>query len=161
MKHHILLIDDDLAFRKSMSDFLKDEGFHVTATESGDEAIALIRQGFFQFSIALVDYHMPVLSGLETIKLIKAIEPNLTIFTFSGDDSVEAYNSSLESGAVFFIEKDIQNAKLLGLLHRACADVEKRTKLVSVGDQTENQKIIEKIGMIGASECHREGCSAF
>ena len=68
MKHHILLIDDDLAFRKLMSDFLKDEGFRVTTTESGDEAISLIRQGVFEFSIVLVDYHMPVLSGLETIK---------------------------------------------------------------------------------------------
>lgn len=156
MKHHILLIDDDLAFRRSMSGFLKDEGFLVTDTDSGDEAIALTRQGVSQFSIALVDYHMPVLSGLETIKSLKLIDPNLIIFAFSGDDSVETYNSALESGAVFFIEKDIPNAKLLGLLHRACSDVEKRTKLVSVGDHTENQKLIEKIGMIGVSDSMAE-----
>ena len=157
MKHHILLVDDDLAFRKAMSDFLKDEGFLVTAIESGDEAIALVRQDVAKFSLALVDYHMPMLSGLETIKALKSLDAEMTIFTFSGDDSEEAFNKSLESGAVFFIEKDISNQKLLGLLHRVCTDLDRRTKVATViSDHSENQKIITQIGMVGVSNSMAE-----
>ena len=102
MKHNILLIDDDKSFRDSMSLFLKDEGFCVRALSNGDEAVALVRQQIVPFSIALVDYHMPETSGLETIKGLKGVDSKLQIFAFSGDDSVTAHNNSLESGAAFF-----------------------------------------------------------
>ena len=70
MKHQILFVDDDALFRKAMTIFLKDEGYSVTSVSNGDEAIALVRQNVNQFSLALVDYNMPELSGYETIKKI-------------------------------------------------------------------------------------------
>ena len=117
MKHHILLVDDDALFRSAMTMFLNDEGFAVTAVSSGDEAIARVRQGFDHYSLALVDYHMPELSGSETIAALKECDPSLIVYTFSGDDSDEAFQKSLSSGAVFFIQKDISNEKFLGLIH--------------------------------------------
>lgn len=152
MKHNILLVDDDLAFRKSMSSFLEDEGFFVKAVSSGDEAVAVVRQKLIPFSLALIDYHMPDLKGPDTIKKLKEYNSSLTVLGLSGDDSVNAHNDSLESGAVFFIEKDIGEAKLLSILHRACREVEKRTKPVSISSHGENQKLIESVGMVGVSE---------
>ncbi len=152
MKHNILLIDDDKSFRDSMSLFLKAEGFCVRALSNGDEAIALVRQQIILFSVALVDYHMPETSGLETIRGLKDADSKLQIFAFSGDDSVLAHNKSLESGAAFFIEKTISEAKLLGLLHRACKEVELKIKPMKISSHSENQKLIETIGMVGVSE---------
>lgn len=152
MNHNILLIDDDRSFRDSMSLFLKDEGFNVRAVANGDEAVALARQQIIPFSIALVDYHMPETSGIETIKGLRDADSKLQIFAFSGDDSVTAHNNSLESGAAFFIDKTISEAKLLGLLHRACKEVESKTKPITISSHSENQKLIESIGMIGVSE---------
>lgn len=152
MKHNILLVDDDPAFRGTMSAFLEDEGFFVRAVSGGDEGIALIRQKVIPFSLALVDYHMPEIQGPETIRKLKELEPGLTVLALSGDDSVDAHNNSLNSGAVFFVEKDIGEAKLLGILHRACREVERRVKPVSVSTHSENQKLIMSVGMIGVSE---------
>ncbi len=152
MKHTILLIDDDKSFRDSMSLFLKSEGFNVRALSSGDEAIALVRQQIILFSVVLVDYHMPETSGLETIRGLKDADSKLQIFAFSGDDSVIAHNKSLESGAAFFIDKTISDAKLLGLLHRACKEVELKIKPIKILSRCENQKLIETIGMVGVSE---------
>lgn len=152
MKHHILLVDDDALFRSAMTMFLNDEGFDVTAATSGDEAIARVRQGIENYSLALVDYHMPELSGSETIGALKECDPSLIVYTFSGDDSDEAFQKSLSSGAVFFIQKDISIEKLLGLIHRACVDVEARTKFIKPGTPTENQKLIESIQMVGVSD---------
>lgn len=156
MLHNILLIDDDAAFRASMSTFLSDEGFIVRSVASGEEGIALIRQKITAFSLALVDFHMPDMDGPETIRRIKEFDSNIPIFAFSGDDSVEAHNSSLESGAVFFIEKDIADAKLLGILHRSCREIERRIKPISISTHSENQKIIETIAMVGVSEAMAE-----
>lgn len=153
MKHHILLVDDDALFRKSMSMYLKDEGFIVTAIESGDEAIALVRQGIIQFSLALIDYHMPQLSGEETIKELKNCNPNLIIYAFSGDDSYEAYQKSLDSGAAFFLQKDINHKKLFGLLNKTCSEIEDRIKVLEVKEEpSEKQKLIQQINMIGVSD---------
>ncbi|MBN8538682.1 MAG: sigma-54-dependent Fis family transcriptional regulator [Deltaproteobacteria bacterium] len=151
MQHNILLVDDDLNIRNSMVAFLNDEGFSVRAVESGEEAIAIIRQGINQFSLGMIDFHMPGMSGPEVIKEIKAREPNLAILGFSGDDSVEAHNQSLDSGAVFFVEKDIGNAKLLGIIHRLCREVEKRTKPVALFTENANRKLIESVDMVGIS----------
>ena len=156
MKHSILLIDDDIAYRRSTTAFLEDEGFFVRAVETGDEGVALIRQQVFPFTIALVDYHMPEMRGPETIQKLRAIEPNLTVLALSGDDSITAHNQSLESGAVFFIGKGIGEAKFLGILHRACREIERRIKPVVIGAHSENQKLISSVGMIGVSEAMAE-----
>lgn len=156
MQHNILLVDDDAGFRASMSAFLTDEGFFVKAVASGDEGIALVRQKVIPFSIALVDYHMPDLDGPETIRQLKELYSGLTVFAFSGDDSVDAHNISLESGAVFFVEKDIGEAKLLGILHRACREVERKVKPVIISTHSENRKLIESVGMVGVSESMAE-----
>ena len=156
MQHNILLIDDDAGFRESMSAFLADEGFFVKAVSSGDEGVALVRQRVVPFSIALVDYHMPDIDGPETIRQLKELNAGLTVFAFSGDDSVDAHNNSLESGAVFFVEKDIGDAKLLGILHRACREVERKVKPVTISTHPENRKLIESVGMVGVSESMAE-----
>lgn len=156
MKHNILLIDDNPVFLKSMADFLEREGFLVRAVAQGDEGIALVRQRVIPFSLALIDYHMPDMNGPQVISQIRELDPSLTIFALSGDDSDQAHNASLASGAIFYIEKDIGESKLLGILHRACREVERRTKPVSVAAHSENRKLIESIGMIGVSEAMAE-----
>lgn len=156
VKHSILLIDDDIAYRRSTAAFLEDEGFFVRAVESGDEGIALIRQQVFPFSLALVDYHMPEMQGPETIQKLRGLDPNFTVIALSGDDSITAHNQSLESGAVFFIDKAIGEAKFLGILHRACREVERRTKPVVIASHNENQKLISSVGMVGVSEAMAE-----
>jgi DNA-binding NtrC family response regulator len=151
LQHTILLVDDDPNIRSSMVAFLNDEGFAVRAVETGEEAIAIVRQGINQFSLGMIDFHMPGMSGPEVIREIKSREPNLAILGFSGDDSIEAHNQSLDSGAVFFVEKDIANAKLLGIIHRLCRDVEKRTKPVVLFTENANRKLIESVDMVGVS----------
>jgi DNA-binding NtrC family response regulator len=156
VQHNILLIDDDASFRASMSAFLSDEGFFVRAAANADEGIALVRQKVIPFSLALVDFHMPEVGGPETIRQLKQLDSGFTVFAFSGDDSIDAHNTSLESGAVYFIEKDIGEAKLLGLLHRACREVERRTKPISISTHSENRKLIESVQMVGVSESMAE-----
>lgn len=152
MKHNILLVDDDKGFLDSMSSFLRSEGYGVISSQSGDEAVAIVRQGLYSISLALVDYHMPETNGIETIKKLCAINSNILVYAFSGDDSHEAFDESLSSGAIFFIPKNISNLKLISLLERSVKEIEKKIKPVVINSHSENQSLISSIGMIGVSE---------
>jgi DNA-binding NtrC family response regulator len=152
MKHGILLVDDDKNFLDSMSSFLKKEGYTVIACQSGDEAVAIIRQGLYPISIALVDYHMPEVSGAEVISKISAVNTNIVVYALSGDDSTEVFDKTLSSGANFFIPKNIGNLKLVSVLERAIREVEKKIKPIIIHSHNDNQSLIQSIGVVGVSE---------
>lgn len=152
VKHSILLIDDDNTLLKAMRSFLESEGFLVWAVANGHEAAALLRQRITSFSLALVDFHMPEVSGTETTRLLRAIDEDLCILTFSGDDSVAVHAETLESGASFVISKATENDKLIAIVHRICRDVEKRRRPVRLVGSADNRQIIAAVDMIGASE---------
>lgn len=151
MKHNILLIDDSPDVLASTKAFLEGEGFFVKAVVDSEEALALIRQQTIPFSLALVDFHMPGRNGAEVIKQIRQYQPSLTVLAFSGDDSIHVHNQTLDSGAIFFVSKDTPDAKFLGIVHRVCQEVEKKTKPLKIIDESSNRKLIEQVGMIGAS----------
>lgn len=152
MKHHILLVDDDPTLIKAMIGFLSGEGFSVTTCDNGFEAIALVRQKIQQFSVALIDYNMPDINGAETIKKIREADDDIIIYGFSGDDSANAFTETVKSGGAYVIPKNINNEKLLGLLHSAVADYENSTKELTIDySESENIDLIKSVGMIGCS----------
>lgn len=152
MKHNILLIDDEPSILTSMSGFLSDEGFFVKAVGSGSEGVALIRQKTIPVSLALIDYHMPYMNGVEVIKEIRKYNKDLSILAFSGDDSIQVHNESLDSGAIFFVSKETADAKLLGIIHRICKEIERNTKPLQISNPSKNFKMLEELGIIGASD---------
>ncbi len=152
MKHNILLIDDDPALRETMSGFLSDEGFYVKAVSSGAEGVALIRQQTIPFSLGFIDFHMPDMNGVEVIKQIRNYNSELSLLAFSGDDSIQVHNDTLDSGAIFFVPKETADEKLLGIVHRICKEVERKTKPLILSDESENCKLIQRVGMAGGSK---------
>ena len=158
MKHNILMIDDDAAIRSSMKAFLEDEGFFVKAVESGDEGVALVRQKIIPFSLALVDYHMPGLKGPGVIAKLREHDSKIHLLGFSGDDGIEPHNELLDSGALMFVAKDIENEKLLGIVHRVCREFEKKNSPVEHSSPSENRKLIQSLKMEGTSDHLAEAC---
>ena len=63
---NLLVTDDDSAFRRAVCDGLVRRGFQVTEARDGQEAIELFSES--RVHMALVDFHMPRLSGLEVIR---------------------------------------------------------------------------------------------
>lgn len=151
MKHYILFVDDNESLRKSMEEFFAREGFVAKCVASGDEAIALVRQKTFHFSVALVDYHLPDLNGAQLIARLRELDSDMIALGFSDDKSDPVHNLALESGAISFINKDAGDAKLLGILHRHCKEYERRKKPLTITTRAVNQKLIETLDMAGCS----------
>lgn len=68
-KMKILVVDDEEIMRNSLRDILGDEGYTVKTVETGDEAIAFIREEYFNLVIA--DIKMPNVSGIDVLKAVK------------------------------------------------------------------------------------------
>ena len=65
----LLITDDDPAARETLRDIFAPQGFNTIMAESGEEAIDLIRD--HEVHLALMDMHLPRLSGLETIAIVR------------------------------------------------------------------------------------------
>jgi two-component system, NtrC family, nitrogen regulation response regulator NtrX len=151
MKHYILFIDDNDELRASMQSFFDKEGFTGKCVATGEEGIALVRQKVFNFSLALVDYHLPDMNGAQIIARLREFDSDLIALGFSDDKSDPVHNMALDSGAISFINKDAGDAKLLGILHRHCREFERRKKPLTITTKAANQKFIEALEMAGCS----------
>ena len=159
MNHTILLLDDNPTVLKAMKDFLEDEGFFVKAVHDAGEAVALVRQKIYDFSLGLVDFHLQGgLKGSAVIREIREINSRIPLIGFSVDGEDEPHNESLDHGAISFVHKDGSTSKLLAVLHRTCREVERMRKPLPPIPDSENTKVIEQVGagMIGVSDHQAE-----
>ncbi len=76
-KASILIVDDNVGICKTMSSVLKQKGYDVTTTDSGQSAIELSRER--AFDVILMDIKMPVMSGVEASKKIKQNRPSAVV----------------------------------------------------------------------------------
>ena len=73
----ILIVDDELIVRDSLTKWFREDGYRVEAAESAAAALRKIQPGLFQ--IALVDIKMPGMDGIELLERIKEIDPAIIV----------------------------------------------------------------------------------
>ncbi len=79
----LLITDDDLAFRETLQGVFEPQGYRTILAEDGEEAIRIVRTQVVH--LALLDMHMPKLTGLETLRLVKQFKAMLPCIILSAD----------------------------------------------------------------------------
>lgn len=100
----LLYIEDDVGLARLLQKRLERQGFVVDISASAEEGLSILQQK--TYDLILLDYHLPGMSGLETLDAI-AVMPQtapVIILTASGDESVAV--SALEKGAADYAVKD-------------------------------------------------------
>ena len=77
----LLIADDDRDFRETLRDVFEPRGFRTFLAACGEEAVSIVREE--EVHIALVDFHMPRLSGLETARELRAHRDHLPCILIS------------------------------------------------------------------------------
>lgn len=118
----ILAVDDDkdvLFTLKAIGDVAD---FDIETIDNGKEAFEMIKEG--DYSLVIVDYHMPGMSGLQLVKNIRNTNPNIPILVLTVDESIEIANNFLKAGASDFANKPIKTPDLISRinLHLNIAD---------------------------------------
>lgn len=76
-KINILVVDDEEIMRNLFTDILREKGYEVTAAPNGKDAQEKAKQELFH--MAFVDVHMPIMNGIQTLRALKEISPDIVI----------------------------------------------------------------------------------
>ncbi|WP_164101629.1 response regulator [Candidatus Laterigemmans baculatus] len=117
----LLITDDDLAFRESLGEAFARRGFEVTLAEDGERGLDVARRG--KFHLALVDYQMPRLSGLQMLEQLRIECPELPFILMSGamDESLRAEAERMRAYRV--MSKPLRLRQVDSLVREALAEV--------------------------------------
>jgi signal transduction histidine kinase len=107
----LLIVEDDIFTRTSMTAYLKAEGYDVLKAGSGVEALEVIRGT--QPDLVITDLRMPEMGGLELLKKLKEDLPQLPVIIISGEGTMGNVIEALQHGARDYIQKPIQDMGLL------------------------------------------------
>lgn len=99
----ILIVDDEESVRKSLADVMRDEGYDVVTVASGREGIDALNET--QPSLALLDIAMPEMDGIETLRRIREVRPDLPVIMVTGHGTIETAVKTTKMGAYDFIVK--------------------------------------------------------
>jgi len=107
----ILVIDDDLGVRESMSRMLRAAGHTVETAESGEEGLAAAREG--GFDVILSDMRMPGMSGLDVLQRLREQHVDSAFLIMTGFGTVDTAVEAMKLGAVDFVQKPFFRDELL------------------------------------------------
>jgi chemotaxis protein CheY-P-specific phosphatase CheC len=111
----VLICDDSSFARKQMERAIPDDwDVELSFAEHGEQALELIRAG--KADVIFLDLNMPVLDGYETMQIIRDEDLPTMVIVVSGDVQPEARARMIAMGAIDFIRKPIDNAKLMDIL---------------------------------------------
>ncbi len=120
---HVLVVDDNDNARLVMNELLASMGFNVDVVNSGQVAIVAVKQAATDnnpYELVLMDWHMPVLNGVETCRKIKALAlpqtPNLLLVTAYGGDTV--FDQADDAGIADVLVKPVNASMLFNSIMR-------------------------------------------
>jgi CheY-like chemotaxis protein len=122
----ILLAEDESVLRMLITDTLEDEGHQIVEASSGKEAVDILEAGN-TFDLVILDYMMPVYTGLEVLTKMKTMGlnpvPPVLILTAKSQQSVR--DEVAASGASGFMSKPFSPMELAGKVEAMLNEVEK------------------------------------
>ena len=113
---HVLFVDDYEAMRELASEFLTDAGFRVSCFEKGKEVLLFLQSSLSGCDAVVSDYKLMDCSGIELLKQIKLLRPDLPVIIISGYVDEALFVSAHAAGAALVVNKTSDLGELcLGL----------------------------------------------
>lgn len=125
----ILVIDDEEFIRINLKDIFTSEKYSVDLASLGEKGLNAIRTN--QYDLAFLDINLPDMNGIEVLKEIKKIEPDLLVIIITGFASVESAVNAIKLGAYDYIKKPFK------------ADAIKLITKLALETQSLKKKVIE------------------
>jgi DNA-binding NtrC family response regulator len=133
-KAKILIADDERVALKNLEHVMKKEGYEVTGTESGQNALKLL--GEQQFDVVLTDLRMEKVDGMQILKKCQELYPDSEIIMITGYATLESAVETMKKGAFHYIAKPFK----LDLVRKVVQEALEKVKL-----KRENRQLREQI----------------
>ncbi|HEV3163001.1 MAG TPA: response regulator [Isosphaeraceae bacterium] len=115
--YSILITDDDPGSRESLREIFEPQGFRTLMAESGEEAIDIVRDEVVH--IALMDMHLPRLTGLETMEIVRQTKGLLPMILISAERDDNLLRRALAAHAYSVLAKPLSKNLVIYVVTRA------------------------------------------
>jgi DNA-binding NtrC family response regulator len=139
----ILVVDDEKITLKNLEHVLKKEGYEVTATQSGVEALKLIEKQ--PFDIILTDIKMEKVDGFEILRKCKTLYPDTEVIMITGYATVENAVEAMKEGAFYYISKPFKLEIIRKIVKEASEKVNLKKEVKQLREQLDFR---EKVNII-------------
>ncbi len=99
----VLLVDDEVTFLEALAERLQIRGLEVVCAKSGREALTAVEEQ--TFDAVVLDLSMPGLDGIETLRRLRQMRPELQVMILSGRATVQTAVEATRLGATDIFEK--------------------------------------------------------
>jgi DNA-binding NtrC family response regulator len=99
----LLIIDDERVALKNLEHVMKKEGYEVTATQSGPNALRLLEEQ--QFDVVLTDLRMEKVDGLQILNKSRELSPDTEVIMITGFATLQSAVDAMKHGAFYYIAK--------------------------------------------------------
>jgi two-component system, NtrC family, nitrogen regulation response regulator NtrX len=114
---NILIIDDEKAIRKTLSEILSYEGYKIDEAGDGEEGLKKFKDK--NYDVVLCDIKMPKLDGIEFLDKSREANPDIPVIMISGHGTIETAVEAVKKGAYDYISKPPDLNRLLITIRNA------------------------------------------
>jgi len=139
----VFIVDDEQAISKLLSYWIKDKWkYDVEIFSNGEDVLKKLH---LKPDIVLLDIMLPGLDGLETLKRIKQLDPDLPVIMLSAQGSIEVAVESLRLGAFDYFAKPIDLQKLEPALRNAIKNYDLIKEVQNLKDEIKKEYSFDNI----------------
>lgn len=148
----ILIVDDELVMRTSLTGWLERDGHDVETAESGEEALEIVKKT--RFDILLVDIKMEGISGLDVLMKVKESDPDVAIIMITAYGSIATAIEAMKNGAYDYLLKPFDPDELGVLIEKIIEQQAQARENLFLKEQYKDRTRFES--MIGQSKPMQE-----
>ncbi len=115
--YRILITDDDTGCREALREIMEPQGFRTLLASSGEEAVDIVREE--PIHLALLDMHLPRMTGLEALRLMHQFNAILPCILITADADPRLMRQAIQAHAYSVIHKPVSKGVVLYTVARA------------------------------------------
>ena len=114
---NVLLVDDEKGYLNVLANRMSKRSIKATKAISGTEAIQILRKQ--DFDVVVLDLKMEGMDGIEVLKVMKKMVPDLPVIILTGHGSQTAAMEGIAFGAFDYLTKPCELSELMDKIHEA------------------------------------------
>ena len=147
-RNRVLVVDDEKNQREIYTLILEDDGYQVTAAQSGEQALRFAREN--PFDLVLTDYMMAGMDGLTLLNELLKVDPSIIVVMMTAHGSVDSVKEALRGGAFDYLEKPVDRDQLLKVVQNALGQLNRIDDEI-IGQSEEMERVKKMICKVAGS----------
>ncbi|MBF0506802.1 MAG: sigma-54-dependent Fis family transcriptional regulator [Nitrospirae bacterium] len=131
----ILIIDDEKVALNNLEHVMKREGYHVTGTQSGQNALKLLYEQ--HFDVVLTDLKMEKVDGMEILKRSRELHPDTEVIMITGYATLKSAVDTIKHGAFYYVAKPFKLDEVRQVVKEALEKVRLKRENIQLREQIE------------------------